>query len=128
MVASLCYPYSQLSPEYRYEIYTQPSCTYCPKEKDFKVLNEMGWGKYIVHYPDGDPSCTAYPTFRVTYDNKILATQQGFMSTQQIGNFFNKTYYAHYLSTEHGIETEGMSLSQLESINRAIAKIRSVKQ
>lgn len=120
--------FSQHSTTYQYEIYTQPTCTYCPKEKDFKVLNEMGWGTYIVHYPNGDPSCTAYPTFKVTYKGETLASSQGQMTTRQIGDFFNKTYYAHYLSTEHSIETEGMTLSQLESINRAIAKIRSVKQ
>lgn len=85
----------------------------------------MGWGKYIVHYPQGDPSCVAYPTFRVKYGDKVIANTSGQMTTKQIGDFFNITYYKHHLSTEYRIETQDMTLTQLESINRAILKLKT---
>lgn len=113
------------TPNYQYEIYTQPTCIYCPKEDDFKTLRTAGWGKYIVHYPNGDSTCTAYPTFRVKYGERVIAEKIGYLTPTQISEFYNTTYYGHYLSMEYAIETKGMTHSQLESINKAILKLRA---
>lgn len=119
-------PLSQSStPNYHYEIYTQPTCIYCPKEADFATLNAAGWGKYIVHYPNGDSTCTAYPTFRVRYGDKVITEKIGSLPPNQIGDFFNQSYYGHYLANEYEIETTGMTLPQLKSIHRAILKLRT---
>lgn len=47
------------------------------------------------------------------------------MPPSQIGDFFNQTYFGHYLEAEHGIETKGMTLSQLTSVHKAILKLRT---
>lgn len=111
--------------DYRYEIYTQPTCIYCPKENDFALLTKAGWQKYIIHYPEGDSTCTAYPTFRVRYGDRVINERVGSMTPTQIGEFFNQCYYGHYLEAEFGIETKGMTLSQLSSIHKAILKLRT---